>query len=258
MFSPFIFRNLAILALASGNFCLSVWMISWTGRHFNTALLVRSIAQRALAVSYSAIALIVFLMALALFVDVELTHKARECWRVNRHWSSIRIGMTKGELVQMLGEPAEINFGDQYLYSIHPLTYMHAGVGFRNPKTSANSSLPLDDSAPVEDKDPETGPAWGWIPADFTFYFRDQYFPLLAGFSAVGLLAVTIASLIPRNLQPGWSSLPAYYPALALVFGLAYEAVQRGGWRFDLFFILPLYAVIAVTWAVRWFAIWRR
>jgi hypothetical protein len=257
MFSPFIFRNLGILALASGNFCASVWMISWTGCNFNNALLVRSIAQRALAVSYSGTALLVFLMALVLFVDVELTPKARECWRVNRQWSAIRAGMTKRELVQLIGEPPEVNFGNQYLYSIHPLTYLHAGVGFRNPNPSTDSSLELDDSARVEDKNPESGPDL-WIPADFDFYFRDQYFPLVAGLSAIGLLAVAIASLIPRNLQAGWSSLAVYYPALALIFGLAYESVQRGGWRFDLFFILPLYAVVAATWAARWFAIWRR
>jgi hypothetical protein len=257
MFSPFIARHLAILALVVGNFILGVWLLIWTGRHFNNASLLRSVAQRTLAVSYAGAALIALLIAANLFIDVELTPKARQCWLVNRNWPSVRVGMTKVELVRLIGEPAEIHFVDQYLYAIHPLTYSQAGIGFKNPKPTADPALDLDDSAQVQDKNPDDTGAQ-WIPGDFGSYFRDQYYPLVAGLSSTGLILLAIASLIPRNLRAGWGSLALYYPAVTLVFGLLYEAVQRGGWRFDLLFILPAYAVIAVTWAVRLIVLWRR
>jgi hypothetical protein len=257
MFSPFIVRHVAILALACGNFALAVWMASWSGRNFSSASLARGVVQRALAVSYAGAALLVVLMAVILFVDIELTDKAKQCWRVNRRWAEVRAGMTKAEIVRLLGKPAEIVFVDQYLYAIHPLTYSHAGIGFKNPNPSADPAIELDDSARVEDKNPDDASA-RWIPGDFDFYFRDQYYSVLDGLAALCLLVLAIVSLIPRNLQAGWGLLALYFPALAVIFGVTYESVQRGGWRFDLFFLLPVYTAVAVSWAVRMITLWRR
>lgn len=250
MFSPFIARHIAILMLVSLNFYAAIWAVRWTGRHFDHASLTRSIAQRALAVSYSGAAFLLLLMAVVLFVDFELTDTARQTWRLNRLWPQVHAGMTKAELVRLLGEPDDIHFTDQYMYQIHPLTYSRAGIGFINPKRSSEPAVPLDDSARIEDKDPgdEGAP---WIPGDFDIYSHDQYYPMIDGLGAFGLIGLVIMSLFPKNLDARWGTMALYYPLLAAVFVIARESVQRGGWRFDLFLILPMYVLIGVPWVVR-------
>jgi hypothetical protein len=256
MFSPFIVRHIAILMLVSLNFCGAIWAVRWTGRDFDSASLTRSIAQRALAVSYSGAALLLLLMAVFLFADLELTPKAWARWRVDRLWPQVHAGMTKGELVKLLGEPDEIHFSDQFLYRNHPLSYMQSGIGFVNPKKNADPEVPLEDSARIEDKNPDDGGV-PWIPADFGFFFRDQYYPLIDALGTIGLLVLTIMSLFPKNLEAGWGTFAIYYPLLAAVFIVARESVQRGGWRFDLFLIIPMYILIVVFWIVRVISIQR-
>lgn len=249
MFSPFIGRHLLILALAAGNLWLSLWLVAWSGRTFPRVPLGQGIAQRALAVSYAGAAFLALLMAFVLFMDLEFSDKAKACWQVNRQWPKVQLGMTRVELVKLVGEPSQINFNDQFLYRLHPLSYTHGGVGFKNPSGREGMNEPLDEHATIESKSPDEGVAW--IPADIDFFFRDQYYSLVQVFATLGLLALTVASLIPKGLHSGWAALPLYYPLLALVFGLIYEAVERGGWRFDLFLLYPLYAIVAVAWAIR-------
>ena len=45
---------------------------------------------------------------------------------------------------------------------------------------------------------------------------------------------------------------------IAMLCVVAYEAVQTAGWRFDLFLLMPLYAIIGLTWVVRVYGMARR
>ena len=157
--------------------------------------------------------------------------------------------MTRAELVGLMGEPAQITFNVHFLYSIHPYTHTHAHAAFNNPKSGRAEDAPLDEHATIEYKNP---PGDGEdLPGDFRPYFASQCWDIAATVAFFAIPAVALLSLMPVNLGARWGALPVYYPALALVFGWLYESAQKGGWRFDLFLLMPFYGVIAVAWVIR-------
>ena len=228
MFSPFLLRHALLVLAAGGNLAASLWL-AWQPAD--------GIARRAFTLSYAAVSLAVFLFASALVARLEPS----ESWRAAHKWNQLRPGLTKPQVAELLGPPGEIA-EEFYFYDLHPNHGLEGSVEFEGGLLK--TVFPADATV------------WGSEAMWKLFDDHRTFCGMAAGLAFIPILV--IASLLPFGMSRGWLSLPLYYPLFALLCALAYESVQKPGWRFDLFLMVPAYGVIAVAWIVRVFLLIRR
>lgn len=258
MSSPFLLYNIGVLLLVISAFLIGIYLLfSKKVKIF----LIRypiflQVLFRAFTVIYAAFLAIVLLITIGLFMEIEVSTDSRACWKRNYEWKNIQIGMTQKEVIQILGEPLRRDdwSGLRYSYERHPLDYISLADVTFDPNSAPNledmkviSKYP-DDARMAEDLSE-------WLP--YRSFAYDTALKAIssgsAGFSFLGLIILAIISLIPFSLRDKWTSRMLYIPLVTMLFGFIYEhhQVAASAWRFDLFFIYPLYAVILIAWLIR-------
>jgi hypothetical protein len=240
---PFFWRHLALLLGVAANFVLSVGLARRAWRSSGFSSLLSGVIVRSATMAYGTVSLILLLVGAALFVDLETGDYAAKCWAVHRAWPKIQPGMTPLRVVEILGQPSEVRFDEIYIYRFHPLSARFDGsIAFDRPL--ANST-----AAKVKDRRPEAPPDWLPPGALDEFYSEISNWAFIA--SGLGLLALTVVSIIPipfRKRGGGWM---LYTPVACLILGTVYEATVGVGWRFDFFLLVPIYVVIWGSWLLR-------
>lgn len=259
MSSPFLIYNIGVLlfviiAFVIGYYLLFSKKVKTFLSHYSIFL---QIIFRAFTIIYTAFLSIVLLVTIVFFLDIEISTESRECWKRNYAWKNIQIGMTQKEVVQILGEPfrQEDWSGLRYSYKRHPLGYdSWADVTFDSNSASDVQDMKVifkypDDARMTQDLSE-------WLPHQQSFEYLTAFRRISSGsasLSFIGLIILAILSLIPFSLRDKWTSRMLYIPLITILFGVVYEhhQVAASAWRFDLFFIYPLYAVILIGWLIR-------
>ncbi len=224
MSSPFVWRNVALLAVCAIACGLAVRMASperWT-----------SAAARAGAVAIASAALLIGCVAVALFAMTEIDGGARACWTRAARWSEVRGGLSETEVAAILGPPIsheEVFGAKRWLYRLHP---------FGDPHEGAVEFSPVDGK--VREKWPGLVRSEWIVPR-----YRGEAANLCFVIASLALIAVALTGLFPWPLSRGLASWPVYLPAAALTFTLAIRSVDpsRGGWGISL-----VTAGLAVCW----------
>lgn len=74
-----------------------------------------------------------------------------------------------------------------------------------------------------------------------------------AAFTYVGLILLTLASLLPLGTRNGLKSWTLYTPLMALVFFELHIMSREEGWHYDFFDLYPMCALILGVWGLRLF-----
>lgn len=251
MRSPFVWRHIAILLVIAATFALSIATVYKVHASFRSFPLPLGIALRASAFVYLLLSLFAVLLTLDLFYEFEFSYD----WRPNLEWRKIQNGMTRHQVIELLGYPdTHIRF--EYYYLLFPLYYHRGTIKFEGDPSKLADQLQdkVDDSAKVIDKTPERASS-EWLPGGFPHWLSDHVRGTIAPLSALTLLILALLSLIPFSLRNGWNSWILYVPVMALVAATLYEKATQPGWRFDQFFLVPMYLLIMGTWGMRMWAV---
>ncbi len=246
MSSPFLWRHVGLLLLAAVNLAVSlVVLVRAPGP--DSPLWLGAVLRGA-SVLWAAVSLLAFGVAAILFFVVEVSPDARACWARRAAWETIRPGMKREEVLQLLGEP--FRAGDtlvpeakeQLEYGLHALGPLDEGAVF------------LDGNGVVVSKLPPGSAATEWLPDRATRELREMVFV-----GNLGLLALlTLATFVPVGAA-SFRSWTLYTPLVALLLGVVYELTRSpGGWRFDLFFTVPAYLVVGAGGLLRLLFLVRR
>ena len=246
MSSPFLWRHVAILLLAAVNLAVSlVVLVRAPGP--DSPLWLGAVLRGA-SVLWAAASLLAFGVAASIFFVLEVSPDARACWARRAAWETIRPGMKREEVLHVLGEP--FRAGDtlvpeakeQLEYGLHALGPLDEGAIFLDGNGVVVSKLPPGSAGPE------------WLPARPTRDLRETAFVV-----NLGLLALlTFATFVPVGAA-SFRSWTLYTPLAAILLGTVYELTRSpGGWRFDLFFTVPAYLVVAAGWLLRLVLLVRR
>jgi outer membrane protein assembly factor BamE (lipoprotein component of BamABCDE complex) len=259
MSSPFLIYNIGVLLFVIAAFAIGIYLLfsKKVKTYLSNYPIFLQILFRAFTVIYAAFLSMVLLIAVMFFIDIEVSTDSRECWRRNYEWKNIQVGMTQKQVVQILGEPlrSEDWSGLRYSYKRHPLDYISMADVTFDPNSAPNvedmkviSKYP-DDARMAEDLSV-------WMPTTRSFVYNTALLRISGislGFSFLGLIALAIISLVPFSLRDKWTSRMLYVPFATVLFAGIYEHYQvtASAWRFDLFFLYPLYAIISIGWLIR-------
>lgn len=236
-------RHIGLLLVALANLALAVFWYFRAQTGFSRMPLIAGISLRMASVLYLTLSVFVIWLAFCAFDMLELSDRARLCWRNHQQWQTLRIGMTRAEVVRRLGEPTSVGNADQY--PIHPLDFRNAALFYedsgnpeqRRPESRLVERLP---DGPVE-----------WLPPGAVDAARNDLHLAAKALAFIGILIFGVISLIPFRLQAGWNSSMLYLPVAIALCAVLYEMGEKGGWRFDLFLLMPAYLTVAITWLVR-------
>lgn len=257
MNSPFLIYNIGVLLFVIMAFLIGFYLLfSKKVKTFSSRYSIfLQVLFRAFTITYTAFLSIVLVVTMLFFLDIEVSSTSRECWKRNYQWKNIQIGMTQKQVVEILGQPLRQDSwsGLRYSYERHPLDYISmADVTF-----DPNSRQSVDDMKVISKYPDDTRMAEDlseWLPQPPSFAYDtalERISSCSAALSFFGLVILAILSLIPFNLSDKWTSRMLYLPLATILFGFIYEQNQTGSWRFDLFLIYPLYAVISIGWLIR-------
>ena len=249
MKSPFFWKNLVLVLVVLANFAFVVWLIARKTAVSSSDSVGWQVALRSLGVMYATVSCLLMVFAVMEFTDAEFSKRAQECWKRQLDWKRIQPGMTKKQVIEILGpaDRSEVYDLDRNIYGLDPL----------NPGDNSSVSfsiVPMDSAE--EPKVVEKDPTDEYLKFD---YFHTYSFDALKGHfviaaqvaSFIGILLLAVVSILPIWPSVDCLSLSLYIPVAALVLCIAYEMSQRGGWRFDLFFLIPPYLVILAAWIFR-------
>ncbi len=257
MSSPFLIYNIGVLMFVITAFVVGLYLIF--SNKANTFLSRYSIFPqvlfRAFTIIYTAFLAIVLFNTVLFFVDIEVSNRSRECWKRNYEWKNVQVGMTQKQVVQILGQPSRQDnwSGLRYSYERHPLDY----ISMTEVTFDPNSATTVDNLKVISKYPDDTRMAEDlseWLPHQPGFAYDnalERISNISAPFAFFSLVILAILSLIPFNLRDKWTARMLYIPLATLVFVVVYEHHQADGWRFDLFLLYPLYAVILICWLVR-------
>lgn len=266
MHSPFLWRHVGILLIVVANFaCSAKVLVSQKGRSdFSSRPTVLGIALRAVSIFYAVASLLMLLIASLLFYSYEWSAEAREFWKHSRKWANVTVGMTSQEVVQILGPPwgsgkerAPRFIGkdtdDVYVYQMDLIQAEGGMIEFKIDSTSALHEMRVTDKFPDDERIATImRHLAAWEPPAYTSAILSREIAdLVFLISGGGLILLAIASMKPFSLRNGWNSWTLYTPLIALMLGMVYEMNSGGGWRFDLYYLLPVYALIIGCWFFR-------
>lgn len=258
MSSPFLIYNIGVLLLVIIAFAIGIYLLfsNKVKIFLSRYSIFLQVLFRAFTVTYAAFMSLVLINAVLFFVDIEVSSNSRECWKRNNEWKNIQVGMTKKEVFQITGEPITYDNWDGLRYSFrrHPLNYIsHSQVTFDPDSAQDQEEMKViskypDDTTMAEDLSE-------WLPdRGYTYQAAiERISSGSAGFSFLGIIILAILSLIPFRLRDKWTSRMLYIPLVTILFGVIYEHHQTASsaWRFDLFFLYPLYGIISIGWLIR-------
>jgi len=245
--SPFLWRHLALLAGLVANGVLSGVSLVKGPTAVRAWALPLGIAVRAATFVYLLLSLFAVLLGLEVFTALEWEYD----WRPHDAWPQIQPGMTRRQVVALLGPPqSHIRF--EYGYLLWPLAYSQGTLTFTGDPATLHDPLvdTIPDDAQVLEKTPETT-SRDWLPGGFPAWLWDHVRRSSQPLSAATLVLLLALSLMPGRLRDGWYTWSLYLPVMAGVAATLYELATPPGWRFDQFFLLPLYLLILGTWAIR-------
>ena len=263
MNSPFFWRNLGILFIVVANFVFAIKvLLSKKGRSdFSDRPVASRIALRAISIIYITTSFIILVIAGILFYSYEWSADAQKSWKNSRKWADVKVGLTQQEVVQILGPPDRngkesapffVSEGadDVYIYPMGLIQVEGGMIEFKIDTASALKEMRVISKFP--DDEIMSRHLAEWRPNEYTESMLSHNISDLACvISFVGLVLLALASLIPWGLRNGWYSWTLYTPLIALNFGSIYEMNITAGWRFDLFLLLPVYALIIACWLYR-------
>jgi hypothetical protein len=255
MASPFLLRHLALLLLATANLGVSVVVL--TRAPVPAEPLWLGIALRGGSVLYATASLLTFVVVASFFFFLEVAPDARTCWARHASWETIRPGMKREEVLRLLGPPWRSGESlvpgskEQLEYRLHALGPLDEGAVFLDADGAVVSTLPEGESW-RESRDE-------WLPrGQGRMVARDALCALAWVVAFAAILVLAAVALLPFGAT-SFRSWTLYTPLVALLFGGVYELARApGGWRFDLFLMVPAYLVIAVGWLVRLVLLLRR
>jgi hypothetical protein len=245
--SPFFWRHFGILLLVFANFALSLFAAQRARASFSQSALTRSVLARAGSVAYLAGSTLILLLGVSMFIELELSEHAQSCWKTNRDWAKVKLGMTRRQVVQILGDPPANSFGNDQ-YSLHPFEYFGAYI-FYDVTTEESAHGLRNDNSKVTEKQPAE--SVDWIPNGIHGAYQRQLASDAMPLCFLGLIVLAVASVIPMSLQAGANSWMLYLPLVAILFVVIYEWNVTAGWRFDLMLLYPIYLVILGAWSLR-------
>jgi len=260
MNSPFFWRNLGILFIVVANFVFIIKVLLSQKRRsdFSGRPIASKIILRAISILYVTTSFIILLLAVIVFYSYEWSDDAQQSWKNSRKWADVKVGQTQQEVVQILGSPdrsgkesapffVDKDVDDVYIYPMSRIRVEGGLIEFKNDSLKEMrviSKYPDDEIMSRYLAD--------WDPPDYIAnMFSRNISELACVISFVGLVLLALASLIPWGLRNGWYSWTLYTPLIALNFGSIYEMNITAGWRFDLFLLLPVYALIIACWLFR-------
>ena len=251
MWSPFVWRNIAILFAIASIFALSMFAVLRAGALFPSLSLPFGIVLRAASFVCLLLSLFALLLTLDLFQELEFAYD----WRPNVEWHKIQLGTTRQQVIDLLGEPdTHIRF--EYYYLLFPMHYDEGQITFEGDPSKLEDYLKdtVGDDAKVIGKTPdETRKAW--LPGGFQSWLFNHVRSGILPLSAITLLILLVLSMIPFSLRDGWNSWILYVPVMAAAAAALYEFAMHEGWRFDLMFLYPAYLLIVGTWGWRVWAV---
>lgn len=247
---PFFWNHLSLFLLVTANFGVSIFSVHLAGRSFRPAAIAGGMAWRAAAFAYLTISLLALLIGITLMISLEFDGYATACWKRNAAWVKVRVGMTRREVLDLMGHPADIHFDRYYFYDLHPLG------GPVQPSIHFEEDAPVDDSMRVVSKNPPEGAEW-LSPEVLDVIWRQIHGA--GNFLSLLLLAgVALTSLLPLPLKAGWNGWMIYLPVMTATLALIYESTVSPGWRFDIFFLIPIYFLTGAPWLLRILLLFRR
>jgi hypothetical protein len=254
MSSPLLPWHVALLALVAANLVGSVFWLRRTKRMSGPASL-GGVVVRAASLVYATAATLTFAVATLLFVILEISSEGRAAWRVNAQWPDVKLGMTAAQVDALLGQPLMAPrpsdlYPDEevWTYQLHPLGALDEGyLVFTTPRAGTPTltlRLPSDEVWAAARAD--------WLPQGYT---RARYLETIdeSGmfFAFCGVAALALATVLPFRTHGRWTSWTLYTPLLTLFLGAVYEHGVTAGWRFDLYFLVLAYIIIAAGWLIR-------
>jgi hypothetical protein len=251
MSSPFLWLNVSLLLLALANFGLSVRILvsRQVKSYFNHRPVALHIVLRASSILYAMLSSVAVLLVILLVCLFEVFPEARACWNTHASWKKIHVGMTQQEVVQLLGQPDE-SLEDLYYYRLHPLERWQGSIAFTPEARQGGEGLHVVSKNPPDEAERQAKLAW----ISLTYldpFFIDNIVDSAGTLAFLGIIVLAVVSLLPLSLRNGWDSWMLYTPLITLLLGTTYEMNIKGGWRFDLFLLCPLYFVILGSWFVR-------
>ena len=245
MSSPFLWRHVGLLLLATVN--LAVGLAVLVRAPGPESPLWLGVVVRGAGVLWAAASLLAFGVAAILFFVLEVSPDARACWARRAAWETIRPGMKRSEVLQVLGEPFRAGSTlipeakEELGYRLHAFGRPDEGGVFLDANGIVVSKLPDDETWAVEKT--EWRPRRGSVESTFT----DSAWFL----SALLLLLLTLATFTPVGAS-SFRSVFLYTPLVAVLLGTVYELTRGGaGWRFDLYLVVPAYVAIGAGWLLR-------
>ena len=213
------------------------------------------IILRVICVIYAtASCLIVFVLALQ-FCENEFSALPQVCWRQRNSFPQIKMGMTQKQVAGILGEPQDVwrrNDNDKYRYLLSPSGLPeYASVSFNVDPKNAGGDVIAVDKWPDDERLKALNGWWrGHLYCEYWSRLRTLCDKAMV-LCWLGIMLLALATLLPFWPCKDWRSLPLYFPVVALTLGIANEATQEIGWRYDLMLLVPAYFVIAVVWVFR-------
>lgn len=268
MKSPFFWQNAGLLLLLIANFAFSVWLVLRKPADFrvkNVASAITAenpattpawrIVLRVVCVVYATASCLTACVLALQFNENEFSALPQGCWKQRHDFPAIQQGMTQKQVVGILGDPQDVwrrNDNDLYRYLISPSGLpQYAEVLFdADPKNAGGEVI-------VVDKEPKdawlqalNGRWWDHLYNEYVYHSRPLYNKAMV-LCWLGIVLVTLATILPFWPCNNWRSLSLYFPIIALTLGLTTEATQRIGWRYDLFVLVPAYFIIVIVWIFR-------
>jgi hypothetical protein len=252
MKSPFFWKNLCLVLLVVANFGLTVWLIwRYPRPAFTAGSVVGPVLLRTLSVMYATVAFLLVMFVVPEFCDAEFSEQAQTCWKRQRDWVRIQPGMTKTQVLEILG-PAEYSDVwydlDRNKYRLNPQqSDESASVSFSIVPTGSAEEAKVVEKYPADDR----ALAFDYFQTYSLDALKTHFSFMALPVSFIGIVLLALVSLLPVWPLTDSTSLSLYLPAAALVLCIAYETAQKGGWRFDLYMLFPAYGVIGVAWLLR-------
>jgi len=204
---------------------------------------------------YATVSCLVVIFAVIQYVDAEFSEQAQERWQRRSNWKRIQPGMTKTEAVAILG-PAFYHYiwyeMDRNDYKLHALDIDDSAIVYYSivPENGTEVGKVVEKN-PTDDELAEADSRWlPYYESRNYSTLKDRFIQTAMAFSFIGVFLLAILSLLPI-WSTDWNSLAFYLPAAAVVLYCAYENGLKGGWRCDVIFLLPMYAIIIGMWLYR-------